>query len=75
MDDVVDAAPCAGEMFVLRHKNSGRTFAVNDDGDVRLAFLDNVETIFRRLTFLIEGARVDILKTLSDKSISAEPKD
>ena len=43
-DDVIDAAPCAGETFVIRHKNSDRAVAVNDDGDVRLAFLDNVET-------------------------------
>ena len=39
-DDVIDAAPWAGETFVIRHKDSGQAVAVNDDGDVRLAFLD-----------------------------------
>lgn len=29
---------------MIRHKDSGRTFAVNDDGDARLAFLDDIET-------------------------------
>lgn len=41
---VVDAAPCAGETFAIRHKGTGRAIAVNDDGDVRLALFDNAGT-------------------------------
>lgn len=41
---VIDAAPYAGETFVIRHRDSGRAVTVNDDGDVRLAFLDNIGT-------------------------------
>lgn len=41
---VVDAAPHAGETFVIRHRASGRAIVVNDDGDVRLAIHDNIGT-------------------------------
>lgn len=41
---VVDAAPCVGETFVIRYRDNGRAVAVNDDGDVRLTFFDNIGT-------------------------------
>jgi predicted phage-related endonuclease len=41
---VIEAVHWGGETFVIRHRESGRAIAVNEDGDVRLTFFDNVAT-------------------------------
>ncbi|KAI4142211.1 MAG: hypothetical protein LQ340_007411, partial [Diploschistes diacapsis] len=40
----VEAVPWAGDTFVIRHRDSGRAIAVNEDGDIQLMFFHEVGT-------------------------------
>ena len=41
---LIEAVPWGGEKFVIRQRQSGRAIAVNEDGNVRLTFFDNIAT-------------------------------
>ena len=41
---VSEAVPWPGEKFVIRHRGSGLAIGVDDEGDIRLTFFDNVGT-------------------------------
>lgn len=41
----VEAVPWADEKFIIRHRQTGQAIGVDDEGDVRLMFFDNVGTI------------------------------